>query len=58
MKKTNQKNEKKFIVTEIKRLIKQTDNLTLLHLVYLVLLKADKIDLSAGLSDIGTSDNN
>ena len=48
--------EKQFVVNEIKRLIKETDNIRLLNLIYLVLLKADKIDLTADLCSDGTPD--
>jgi hypothetical protein len=49
---------KKMLEKEIKRIVKECDNIQLLHLVYLVLLKADKIDLTAPRCSSGMSDTN
>jgi hypothetical protein len=37
---------KKMIIKEIIRMTKECHNMQLLHLIYLTLLKADKIDLT------------
>jgi hypothetical protein len=49
--------EKKFIMKEIKRMMKECKDVQLLHLIYLVLIKADKIDLTAVRCSDDSSDN-
>ncbi len=49
---------KNLLLKEIKKMIKDCDNIQLLHLIYLVLIKADKIDLTASRCSSGTCDSN